>query len=125
MVPFARPAGLVLLACLALPTAAAAQFRDPVFDDPLPPPPKPYQPPVQPAPFVPPPPAPAFHPDFPPPRVMAAPVGPARPITGTVCLVPAAKSQPAARCETERAVVGTACDCAAAGTKRVGRVRVR
>jgi hypothetical protein len=125
MSPLSRPLGLLIVACLALPGAAAAQFRDPVFDDPLPPPPKPYQPPVQPAPFVPPPMAPTYRPDFPGPRLLAAPVGPARPVTGTVCVVAGKQGRPVARCATERAVVGTGCGCATAGKERAGRVRVR
>lgn len=125
----------LLAVVTALSGAAMAQtsptpgLPDPVFDNPVPPPPKPYQMPVQPAPFVPPTAAPMYQPAFPGPRTLAVPTGPARPIMGTVCVVPAAKSRPVIRCDSARVIVGTACRCgdsrAGDGASRAGRVRVR
>lgn len=124
-----------LVAASALAGSAQAQtsptpgLPDPVFDNPVPPAPKPYELPVQPAPFVPPTAAPMYQPAFPGPRTLAVPTGPARPVMGTVCVVPATKTRPVIRCDSARVSVGTACRCADGragdGASRAGRVRVR
>ena len=82
--PFLLPLAAVL-ALLAGPALAAGAGL-PVEEDFVRPPP-PYEPPLPPPPVQPPPP-PAFRPDFPPPRLLVAPAGPARQVMGAVCVVP-------------------------------------
>lgn len=106
-------------------TSPSPGFPDPVFDNPIQPPPRPYEPPIRPAPFVPPQAAPTFRPDFPGAQQQSPPIGPARPVLGQVCVVLATKTHPAVRCDRPRALVGTACRCPVGDTERAGRMRIR